>query len=191
MRRQNKHDLPRLNKMRLLQFGLTFMTFIGLISVLAFEGCDARKEGNNMQSVPLEKIVVDLYVNVDVPPYEIVALNSDNFQYYSFIPHNDSLSAVSADALASITPHSLVVIRTENGDGEALAQEIFNNADPGKWLCVRAESVSVAYTDHYVILVMSERITADAITENFGALAQELDGMNMKLYSADNPEYEQ
>ena len=190
MRRQNKHDLAWLNRMRFLQSGLTFLALLGVLSVLAFASCDTRKDGNYMPSVPLEDIVEDLCADVDVPPYETVALTKENLQYYAFIPFSDNLSAVAADALVSITPHSLVVIRTENGDGKALAEEIFNNADPGKWLCVRAETVSVAYTDHYVILVMSERITADAITDNFGSLANELDGMNMTLFTADNPEYE-
>lgn len=77
-----------------------------------------------------------LYDNVDVPPYETVRLDSSNFEFFAFVPYDDSLSAVAADALVNITPHSVVVIRAENGNGASLVKKVVENADPNKWLCV-------------------------------------------------------
>ena len=158
-----------------------------LVLVLLLTGCGSRNEG---PALPLEDLAGKLCKGVELPPYEVAALDRTNFEYYAFIPYDESLSAVSADALVNITPHSLVLIRAENGNGAELAEKIVGNADPNKWLCVGSETVRVAYTDHFVLLVMSEVSTADALTKNFEALAQELDGMDAELLTADNPRHE-
>lgn len=98
---------------------------------------------------------------------------------------------VAADALVNIAPHSVVVIRAENGNGASLAKKVVENADPNKWLCGGSEIVNVAYTDHYVLLIMSENAIADDIAENFKNMAKDLDGMEMTLLTANNSRYDQ
>lgn len=144
-----------------------------------------------LPDLTLEDLVEKLYDNVDVPPYETVRLDSSNFEFFAFVPYDDSLSAVAADALVNITPHSVVVIRAENGNGASLVKKVVENADPNKWLCVGSEIVNVAYTDHYVLLIMSEKAIADDIAENFKNMAKDLDGMEMTLLTANNSRYDQ
>lgn len=145
---------------------------------------------NDTGNLMLEEIVDDLYQGVDVPPYETLSLDKKNFEHYTFIPYNDKLSAVAADALVNITPHSMVVIHAENGDGAELAEDILEKADPNKWLCVGSETVKIAYTDHYVVLIMSELDTASAIVSNFKDMAYDLDHMDIKTISVNNPRYD-
>lgn len=159
-----------------------------LLALLA--GCTNGLVENNGKDQSLESIVEKLCENEDVPPYEAVRLDETNFEFFCFVPYNENLSAVAADALVNITPHSVVVIKAEDGSGADIAKQVFENADPNKWLCVRAETVNVAYTDHYVVLIMSDKDTAAALSAKFKGLADELDGMDMTLLSADNPLYE-
>ena len=154
-----------------------------MLTLLIMSGCAKESGGDDAGPVSLEEIVEELYQGIDVPVYETVPLDPENFEYFTFIPYEDTLSAVEADALVSITAHSLVVIHTEDGNGAVLAEKVAENADPNKWLCVRADKVKVAYTSHYVILVMSDQKMADAIMENFKAMAKDLDGMEMQLLS--------
>lgn len=169
---------------------LFIAALIMALPVLVLEGCGNSTAVIGMDDTPLHAIVEQLYDHVDVPPCEIIPLDQENFEAYSFIPYDDSLSAVAADALVRIAPHSTVVIRAESGNGPELAYKIIRNADPNKWISVGAETVYAAYTDHYVILVMSYRDTADAILENFKNMAAELDGMEMAFLTAHNPRYE-
>lgn len=162
-----------------------------IIPALFLAGCAKGSTGNNTGNIPLADVVAGLYSNVDVPPHEVVELDSSNFEYFAFIPYNEGLSAVAADALVNITPHSVVVIRSENGDGAEIAEKVFSDADPNKWLCVGSEVKYVAYTNHYVVLIMSYESTADAITENFKSMAKELDDMGITVLKASNPRYEQ
>lgn len=157
---------------------------------LLVTGCGNAAPGPSAGGTQPEDIVEKLYLNVDVPPCETIRLDEETFEAYAFIPYEEGLTAAAADALVNITAHSVVVIRTESGNGADLAEEILAHADPNKWLCVGAETVNVAYTDHYVVLVMSEKATADAIAENFRVLAKSLDGMDMKLLTTDNSRYE-
>ena len=177
--------------MKSVKAKLIFVLIIVILLTATLAGCAKTGTGNESADLTLEDLAEKLYENVDVPPYETIRLDSSNFEFFAFIPYDDSLSAVAADALVNITPHSMVIIRTGNGNGASLAKEVVSNADPNKWLCVGSEIVNVAYTDHYVLLIMSEKGIADDITENFKNLAKDLDGMEMTLLTANNSRYEQ
>lgn len=158
-----------------------------------FTGCAADTAHDNeggQEKTDLRTITEKMYQDVDVPPNEIISLDKGNFELFAFIPYDNGLSGAAADALVNITPHSLVVIYTDSGNGAELAKQVAENADPNKWLCVRAEALRVAYTDHYVVLVMSYPDTADAIIANFRDMAEDLDSMDMVLNTAIDYSYE-
>ncbi len=160
-----------------------------VLTVLCLAGCAQTGTADPPPLSP-ESIAEQLYTGVEVPPYEIVKLDETSFERYSFIPYEDGITAASADALVSITPHSMVVMYLPDGSGAEKARQVCMNADPNKWLCVGSETVIVTYTDHYVVLIMSDRSTASAITDNFREMAAELDGMEPDLMTKDNSRYE-
>ena len=139
----------------------------------------------------LDEIVEALYKDVDVPAYEIIPLDKTNFEGFAFTPYSEDYQAVAADALVNITAHSVVVIKTDKSNGLDLATEIASKADPNKWLCVGSEVVDVAYTDNYVVLIMSYQDIADEILDNFKTLAPKLDGMEMQFFSENNSRFEE
>lgn len=167
-----------------------YVASLTLLLIVFLTGCATPAAEARPDTVTPEEIVELLCTDADVPPYETVRLDASNFEYYAFVPYDESLQAVAADALVNITPHSLVVIRAENGNASEIAANILKNADPNKWLCVGAETVNVAYTEHYVVLIMSYQDTADAITENFKTIAPDLDTGELVLLTASNPRYE-
>lgn len=162
-------------------------TFIPTTSPVGGEGADRE----DIAEMSLENMVEELYSDVDVPPYETVLLDSTNFEYFTFAPYDDSLTAVAADALVNITPHSMVIIHSPKGGGADLAKTVAANADLNKWLCVGSETGNVLYTEHYVVLIMSEKVIVDAVTENFEAMSADLDGMMTNIISLTNSRYEQ
>lgn len=170
---------------------LIFAAFVVMILTMILSSCKGASAAGSAENVPLETIVQELCHDVDVPPYETIRLDQSNFEAYAFIPYDETLSAAAADAMVNITPHSMVVIHTPDGNGAELAEKIFRSADPNKWLCVGSETVITAYTDHYVVLIMSYDDVAGAIADNFRSLAKKLDGMEMTLLSAANSRYEQ
>lgn len=169
---------------------LIFTASCVMLACMLLVGC-SKHDSDNTVDLTLGEIVEKLYDNVDVPPYEIVSLDETNFEYFAFVPYDKDLSAVAADALVNITPHSVVVIRSEQGNGAKLASSVAANADLNKWLCVGSEAGAVVYTDHYVVLIMSEKDIVNAIAENFKSLAKDLDGTDMSLLALANSRYEQ
>ena len=176
-----------------MKFAKKRIILIVLVATALFVAC-ARDSANDneggQEKADLRTIVEKMCQDVDVPPNEIISLDKANFELFAFIPYDDRLSGAAADALVNITPHSLVVIYTGSGNGAELANQVSENADPNKWLCVRAEALRVAYTDHYVVLIMSYPDTADAIIANFRDMAGDLDSMDMILHTSINYSYE-
>ncbi len=131
-------------------------------------GCSG-KSPSDAAGAALPEIIDRLCDNVEVPAYEATELTPEDFEYFAFIPYADGLTGVQADALINSMPHSLVLVRSENGDTAALAQQMLDNADARKWICVAADVKQAAYTEHYAVLVMSSAETADGILANFEA----------------------
>ena len=177
-------------KIRKIAFSIAVVSIIAAAFFLSGCSMGGSSTGDTGDQSP-EAVLEKLYGSIDVPPYEIITLDESNFEAFAFIPYDDSLTAAAGDALVNITPHSVVVIHAEKGNGAELAEQIIEKADPNKWLCVGAEAVRVTYTDHYIVLIMSDTVTADAIAENFKAAANELDGMDSELLTAANSRYEQ
>lgn len=161
-----------------------------MIMTVVLTSCTKDSDEDTIDEQSLEDVADKLCSGIDVPPNETVMLDETNFEFFAFIPYDDSLSAAAADALVNITPHSLVVIHADNGNGAELAKKVAENADPNKWLCVRAEALRVAYTDHYIVLVMSYKDIADGVIENFKEIAKDLDGMDMSLQTSVDFSYE-
>ena len=75
---------------------------------------------------------------------------------------------VVSEPLMSSQAYSAVAIKVKNGtDIEAMKQEILNNIDMGKWICVSAEKIYI--TNHYnvIFFVMSDEDWAKSVYENF------------------------
>ena len=177
--------------MKIRKIAFSIAVILPIAAAFFLSGCSMGSSTGNTGDQTPEAVLEKLYGSIEVPPYEIIKLDESNFEAFAFIPYDDSLTAAAGDALVNITPHSVVVIHAEKGNGAELAEHIIDKADPNKWLCVGAEAVRVTYTDHYIVLIMSDKATADAIAKNFKAAANELDGMEPELLTAANSRYEQ
>lgn len=96
-------------------------------------------------------------------------LNADNGEAY--VGTTAFIDGIAADAAINVVPFSVCLLRAENAEkAAALATEVEQKADPRKWICAEAETKMVAAVDDVVLLVMSEKVTAEKIVANFKAL---------------------
>lgn len=143
------------------------MPLILLILVL-LAGCSGKvSDGTTSSDATMPEIIDLLYKGVEVPAYEAIELTEENFEYFAFIPYTNELTGYQADALINSIPHSLVLIRSENGDTADIAQKMLSSADARKWICVSADLKQTAYTEHYVILIMSTAEIVEGVIANF------------------------
>lgn len=135
--------------------------------------------------VTMPQIIDLICQDVDVPAYEAVGLTDENFEYFAFIPHAEGLTGYKADALINATAHSLVLIHSENGNTADLAQKVLDNANPFKWICVSADVTQTAYTEHYIILVMSSAEIVEGLIDNFENAVNDGDATILDSVSVD------
>ena len=65
--------------------------------------------------------------------------------------------------------YEMVVVRVKNAsDAEAVAKEMLENSDPGKWICVSAEAVRIGVCGDTIMMVMSSAEEAGALISAFG-----------------------
>lgn len=141
-----------------------------LLVLVVLAGCTGKGPNDIVPSdAAMPEIIGLLCEGVDVPAYEATELTKDNFEYFAFVPYADDLTGYQADALINAIPHSLVLVRSENGDAADIAQKMLDNADARKWICVSADVKQTAYTEHYVVLVMSSAEVVEGVIANFEA----------------------
>ena len=75
---------------------------------------------------------------------------------------------VVSEPLMSSQAYSAVAIKVKDGaDIEAMKQEILDNIDMGKWICVSAEKIYITNHDNVIFFVMSDEDWAKSVYENF------------------------
>lgn len=138
-----------------------------LLALVMLAGCSGKTPGGTgAPDTPMPEIIDQLCNGVEVPEYEATELTAEDFEHFAFIPHADGLTGYQADAFINSIPHSLVLVRSENGDTADIAQQMLDNADARKWICVSADVKQAAYTEHYVLLVMSSAEVVEGVMAN-------------------------
>lgn len=145
-----------------------------LCMILSLTACGGSKKPAGSTEMPLADMIEEIYKDVDAPAYETVPLDSEIFEFFTFIPYDEKLEGVEADAMINASPHSVVLVHAKDGGAAEVAEQIAANANPRKWICVGADDTKIAYTEHYVLLVMSYTDVVEGMVANFTALAETL-----------------
>lgn len=165
--------------------------FLCLLALIAMTGCKQDEPApiptdnpvNTDDPVNTEDVAVNpeleamashILEGLELPAYEITNLDAESFEYFAFVPHQEGIEAVTADALINSIAHSVVLIKMPETAAEdeinTLANEIKENANPNKWICVEAEKVEVAVKENYILLVMSSADNTTNIINNFNSM---------------------
>ncbi len=154
------------------------MILLILLLLAATLGCAANNGANSqasaLDSLTLEEIMDKVLSNVsDLPSVQNVALTSDNFETFAFIPMPDNTEGLVSEGMISSIAHSVVLVRAkDDATASTIADEMRANANPSKWICVTAEKTEVLQSGRLVMLVMSFETTANTIIDNFTELTK-------------------
>ena len=76
-----------------------------------------------------------------------------------------------SEAMIGSQAYSMAVVRVKDAaDAETIANEMQKNADPGKWICVRAEAVQIGVSGDIIVMVMTSEEEATALITAFTEL---------------------
>lgn len=158
--------------------------FLSLILVLSLAACASQppaESGGDYagDAMSLSDIFADINGAVtSLPMVGDIEINDDNIENLLFISPPEDYTALASEGQISAVAHSAVLIRVGEGvDAAALAHEIFENANPNKWICVTAEKTVVICHGNTVLMVMSFGETADELAAAFNALYEGDEGL--------------
>lgn len=145
------------------------LTLLVITSLVILSGC--QKEENIELS--MNEVVDKLYVGLEdnMPMVGSTEITKDNMKSYIGIDNLDIKEGVASEALIGSIAHSVVVLRVNDKvDVEEAKNDIKENANPRKWVCVEAEKVIVKSKGDVIILIMSNNELAPKIESNFDNL---------------------
>ena len=120
---------------------------------------------------------------------ELDLADEDMIEYHTGLTDLSGIEgAYLSESMMGSTAYSVVYIRTnDEGDAKAIKQNLMDNINPAKWICVSAEKEICALFGNDIFFVMGSADTADEVYKNATAAA-EARGMSVsEMTEKNNP----
>lgn len=106
--------------------------------------------------------------------------DTDMISYHTGLTDLNGIEGIYlSESMMSSIAYSAVYIRTaDEADAEAIRQQLMDNINPAKWICVTAEQQYTVLVGNDIFFVMGQQDTASAVLENAIAAAK---ARNMKV----------
>ena len=158
-------------------------------------------KSNNNENIKIEStanmknLIDSIYksANVELPSLEtneIDMSDNDTVSTYTGSQDNSNIeSIVVSEPLISSQAYSLVVMKLKNSaDVEKVKQNIYDNVNMSKWICVSAEKLYITNYNNIVFYVMSDKDWAQPVYTAFKAYVNNKNGS--ELEKSENLDYE-
>ena len=138
----------------------------------------------------LEGIMKSIYegVEFETPATAITTITADNVEYYLGLKTIDGIEeAIASEPMMSSSAHSVCLVRVKDGtDVTKMMNDIKENVNPQKWICVGVDPENVMVTNKgNLILLVMDNTNPQGIIDSFNAL--ELDGETEEKPEEDKP----
>ena len=141
-----------------------------VICVVSFSG-----KGEKNVEGSLEDIMTKIYAGIseDNLPMGLsnMEVNSENVESFIGTTNVKYTEALANESMVGSIAHSVVLVRLDDSQDPVTAvEEIKNNVNPRKWICVEASNVVVKNKGNLVVLIMSNEELAPKLEANFDNL---------------------
>lgn len=158
-----------MKKKSILIGGIVVAALVVIGLIIAFG--NKKVDGTIKNVISIKKMFNTVYKGVDLPAVETeeVEVNADNVKAYTGLSSNANVEKlVVSEPLMNAQAYSAVALLVKEGtDVEKLKQEILDNIDMRKWICVSAEQLYITNNGNLIFLVMSSDDWAKPVYENF------------------------
>ena len=171
--------------------GLILLAVISFIIFILVSG--SGKKGN----VETPKNVNDIINTINknnknvLPELETIKVdikNIDEVTSYTGLKTNDGIeSIVVSEPLVTAQAYSVAIVRVkDNADVEKIKQEMLDNIDMRRWICVSAEQLYITNSGNVIFSVMADKDVAKAVYNDFkkyvnNNIGKELEKSNRQL----------
>lgn len=151
------------------------LCYICVIMVLVCTACGSKEEKNDNLEGSLTDIMAGLYEKADLS--EDFRAGMDSFETYELTSDLD-ISILGTDAIAytegvasipMISPNAYqcVLLRVEEDQVDTVKQQLKDNADLNKWVCVSAETMLIESRGNVIFFIMGDNNTVYAMNSAF------------------------
>ena len=155
--------------------GIIVLAVIAILGVLFVNlNKNETTESNIKDSKDMIKMVNSIYQNInnELPSLETMAIdinNLDDVASYTGLKSNKDIEEVVISVpMMNAQAYSLAVVKVKDGANiESLKQEMLDNIDMRRWICVSAEKLYITNNGNIIFLVMSDKDTAKIVYDEF------------------------
>lgn len=180
-------------KKKILIVAIIFVVILAAYAFIHFSKEESKEINNEVSNVEntnkeatikienIEEFIGKVYGTIPegtIPRVQTMKIDTtdlDAVKYNTGLNNVDDVEEIYvSEALISAQAYSMVVIRTKSADvTEKVQQELMDNINPRKWICVCAEKMYSVTSGDIVTLVMSSEEWAKPV---YDAIKKELDG---------------
>ena len=153
--------------------------------------------GNNTSSLKNESDIKTMINSIikkekdNLPSLDINTIdvkNKDDVSLYTGLKSNENVETlVVAEPLMSSQAFSIAVVKVnENANIESMKQEMIDNINTSKWICVTAEKVYVTNNGNVIFLVMADADWASLVYKDFKEYVNNDIGKELEKTSEDS-----
>lgn len=159
------------NKPLIIGVSLIFFSVIMLVGIMYFRNNNKESSFNSISDV--KKMVNSIYSNLsnELPALEYQDVNSSTESWKSITGLNDNTNVdfvVVSEPLMNAQAYSLVVLKVKDTSKiESMKQEMYDNINMSKWICVSAEKLYITNSDDIIFMVMASDDWATPVYTEF------------------------
>ena len=157
--------------------GLILLAVISFIIFILVSGSGNKGNGNkgNVETpIDVNDIINTINKNNKnvLPELETLKVdikNIDEVTSYTGLKTNDGIeSIVVSEPLVTAQAYSVAIVRVkDNADVEKIKQEMLDNIDMRRWICVSAEQLYITNSGNVIFSVMADKDVAKAVYNDF------------------------
>ena len=149
-----------------------------LLAVISFGIIILVSGKENTSSLETTKDIIKMIsiINKDnknvLPELETMKIdvkNIDEVTSYTGLTSNDDIESIVVSVpLITAQAYSVAIVKVKDGaDVEKIKQEMLDNIDMGRWICVSAEQLYITNSGNVIFSVMTDKDIAKAVYDDF------------------------
>ena len=161
------------NKPLIIGVSLVVLVIILIVVIMFIFGKSKESDSKFKSSDDLKNMINSIYNDLgDTLPaldFQDIDSSTESLKYYTGLSDGNNVDFfVVSEPLMNAQAYSLVVIKVKDTSKiETMKQEMYNNINMAKWLCVSAEKLYITNSDDIIFMVMARDNWATPVYNGF------------------------
>ncbi len=162
------------NKPLIIGVSLIALAVVMLVVIMLVRGRGNETSTSKFETIDdVKSMVKSIYSDLGdtLPALEFQKLNSstESWKYFTGLSDSSNVKfAVVSEPLMNAQAYSLVVLKVKDVSKiESMKQEMYDNIDMAKWICVSAEKLYITNSDDIIFMVMASDDWATPVYNGF------------------------